>query len=33
MNDAEAAKLAEAEIIRIAHLSDEDEIERTKVMN
>ena len=33
MNDAEAAKLAEAEIIRIAHLPDEDEIERAKVMN
>ena len=33
MNDAQAAKLAEAEIIRIAHLPDEEEIESAKVMN
>ena len=33
MNDAEAAKFAEAEIIRIAHLPDEDVIESAEVMN
>lgn len=33
MNDEEAAKLAEAEIIRIAHLPDEDEAEYAKKMN
>lgn len=33
MNDAEAAKLAEAEIIRIAHLPDEEEAENAEVMN
>lgn len=33
MNDAESAKLAEAEIIRIAHLPDEKVAESTEVMN
>ena len=33
MTDAEAAKFAEAEIIRIAHLPDEEEIESAEVMN
>ncbi len=32
MNDAEAAALAEAEIIRIAHLSDEDEAAHAEMM-
>jgi lipopolysaccharide/colanic/teichoic acid biosynthesis glycosyltransferase len=33
MTDAAAAKFAEAEIIRIAHLPDEEEIEYAEVMN
>lgn len=33
MTDAEAAELAEAEIIRIAHLPDEDETKSAKAMN
>ena len=33
MNDEEAAKLAESEIIRLAHLPDEDEAEYAKKMN
>ena len=33
MDDAEAAKLAEAEIIRIAHLPDEEAVENIEVVN